>query len=422
MVLMVTAAQAASTVSLTTLGDAVNQVYVSSVTLDPAVFYPGETGTVTVRLTNSGTMTVTLGSPVIYDPNIEVENAGSFTTKSHVGGGDTVDYVFKVSVNSSSGKNTYFPVFSVNPDIGNAVHASFPLKTDSNDLQASVSGQPDTFTLDNAGMVNLTLINPRDAAIENIHISASGPGLAVNPSDTYVSSLNALNSSTIKFSVTPGQNSNLDFNISFTSAGTVHSTTVQIPITLGVDKKAAVPVVNNPSLTTKSSYYDLTADITNAGVSDAKGVIVTVGSPAKATGTYAEYAVGTLSADDSSSFEVTFTCDDLSSVPLEITWKDSSGNNYNTTKVLDLSTSSSSGTSTKASSSTSSSSTSGESSSEMGGMSGGPGGSSGGGSLFGASGSGLSAFYPIIAGGVILVIAAVLLVKRKWILAKIKKQ
>jgi len=422
MVFLVSAVQAASTVSLTSLEDAVNSVYVSSVTLDPEVFYPGETGTVTVHLNNSGTMTVTLGSPMIYDPNIEVHNADSFTAKSRIGGGDNVDYTFQVSVNASAGKNTFFPIFSVNPDVGNAVHASFPLKTDSGDLEASVSGQPDTFTRDNSGQVNLTLINPRDAAIQNIHISATGTGLAVNPSDSYVSNLGALNSTTLIFSVTPSQDSNLFFNISFTSSGTVHNTDVMIPVTLGVDKTAAVPVVNNPSLSTKGSYYDLTADISNAGVSDAKGVIVTVSSPAKPTGTYPEYAVGTLSADDASSFEVTFTSNDLSNVPLEITWKDASGNNYNTTKVLDLSSSGSgSGTSGSGSGSGTSVTSAGSatgSSSGSGGMSS----SRPGFSLFGGSESGLSAFYPVIAGGIVIVIAAVLWVKRRSILAKIKKQ
>ena len=64
--------------------------------------------------------------------------------------------------------------------------------------------------------------------------------------------------------------------------------------------------------------YDVTGDITNTGISDANGLVVTVGSPAKGTGTYPEYAVGSLAADDSSSFEVTFTSTDLSSVPLVI--------------------------------------------------------------------------------------------------------
>lgn len=421
LVLAAAGAPSAGSVSLNTLSDAVNNVYVSSVTMDPEVFYPGETGTITVTVKNSGNITVTLSSPVIYDPAIVVYNPDSFMTKSRIGSGDTIDYVYKVSVDAPDGKTTFFPIFSVNPDIGNAIHAQFALKTDSGDLQASVTGQPDTFTLNNAGAVNLTLINPRDAAVRNIHITASGPGLSVNPSDTYVSRIGALNSTELTFSVTPSRNSLLTFNVSFASSDNVRYTNATIPVIPGIDKTGAVPVVNNPYLSSRGSYYDLTADISNAGVSDAKGVIVSVRSPARATGTYPEYAVGTLIADDSSSFEVTFTCPDLSQVPLEISWKDSSGNNYNLTKILDLSDTASAGSGTRISGASSGN-----------GISANPGGyyrSSGSVSrtrnIFsrgGNVGQGISAFYPIIIGGIVLGIAAVLWVKRKPILARIRKR
>jgi hypothetical protein len=50
----------------------------------------------------------------------------------------------------------------------------------------------------------------------------------------------------------------------------------------------------------------------------------------------------------------------------------------------------------------------------------GPGGST---NLFsGSNGNGISAFYPVISGGIILVVGIVLWTKRKWISAKIKKQ
>ena len=49
----------------------------------------------------------------------------------------------------------------------------------------------------------------------------------------------------------------------------------------------------------------------------------------------------------------------------------------------------------------------------------------GGGGLFGIGGGragGLSAFYPVIAGGIIVIAAIVLYIKRKWIRAKFRKQ
>ena len=134
------------------------------------------------------------------------------------------------------------------------------------------------------------------------------------------------------FGIIPHQASNLTFHISYQNGANTHTTDVVLPITIGQDKTAAVPVVNNVVLSSSGNTYEITGDITNAGVSDAKGVVVTVGSPAKGAGTYPEYAIGSIASDDSGSFDVTFTCNDLSSVPLVVSWKDTDGNDYSLTK------------------------------------------------------------------------------------------
>jgi hypothetical protein len=154
---------------------------------------------------------------------------------------------------------------------------------------------------------------------------------------------------------------------------------------------------------------------------------VTVGAPAQAVEPYAEYAIGSLAADDFSSFEITFSSKDLTSVPLVITWKDNDGNSFSVTKNLNLRTNAGSGTAGTASSGSSSASvtpaTTGSSSTRTsGGFSGGP---PGGGSIFGFGGSrggGISSFYPVIATGIIIILGIVLWTKRKWIAAKLKKR
>jgi hypothetical protein len=40
----------------------------------------------------------------------------------------------------------------------------------------------------------------------------------------------------------------------------------------------------------------------------------------------------------------------------------------------------------------------------------------------GTRGGGISSFYPVIAGGIIIVIGIVVYIKRKWIAAKLKKK
>lgn len=401
------------------------QVSVSGVDLDPSIFYPGEPGTITVHVTNAGSQAVTLGDPAVIDPDLNQYTKNSFQAKTNVGPGSTVDFIFLVTVDAKEGKNTYFPFFTVTPTVGDSIHASFKLVTDSREIQASISSKPDAFTQSNAGMVNLSIVNPRDGAVKNIMVTAEGTGLQVSPSKKFIGNLNASSSVELPFSVTPDQASDLVFTISYQAGDNTHTTQAVLPIELGYDKTAAVPVINNVALTSRGTYYDITGDVTNAGITAAKGLIIQVDAPAQGTGKYPEYAIGSLASDDSSSFELTFTAPDLSQVPIILRWKDANGNNYATNKTLDLrSDGVSSGTGTSASSGSSASTGTSSSSSSRQTLTGSggnfQGGQPGSGSMLGMGrGNGVSAFYPVIAGGIILVVAVVLWVKRKPIKAKL---
>jgi archaellum component FlaF (FlaF/FlaG flagellin family) len=409
----------------TTAQDAASLVYVSSVKIDPEVFYPYEQGTITVTLTNSGTSSVGLSNPDILSEKIHIMNKDSWNTMSFIGPGSTITYSFLVKADPPDG--TYFPLFSVGAQNAGSIHYPLMIKVDSADIKASISQKPDTFALSTKDTVNVSIINPRGAAIKNIIITPTGQGIDVSPSQKYVSILNGQSSVEIPFSVTPNQDSTLTFHISYQNGDNDHSTDVILPIVLGENKKAAVPLVNNVALVSSGAYYTLSGDVNNAGLTDAKSMVVTVGAPAQAVEPYADYAIGSLAADDFSSFEITFSSNDLSSVPLIISWKDKDGNSFSTTKNLNLRTSSGAGTTGTATvnsgnTGTTAVTTGSTTTRTNSGFSGGP---QGGGSIFGFGGSrsgGISSFYPVIAAGIIIIAGIVLWMKRKWIAAKLKKR
>ena len=393
-----------------------SMLYVSSVKMDPTVLYPYEQGTISITLGNSGNQSVGLTNPNIFSESVVVTGMDKWRTMSYIASGSTITYSFLITAGPPEGN--HFAIFSVETKDNDLFHYPLLIPVDSSDIMADISDAPKVFPLNIDKTVNLSIINPRDGVIDNIHVTASGTGTKVSPSEKYVSSLAAQSSADVPFTVTPSQNSNLTFHISYQSGDTYHSKDVFLPITIGNDKTAAVPVVNNVALTTKGSYYDLTGDITNTGISDAKGLTVTIGSPAKATGTYAEYAIGSLASDDSGSFEVTFTCQDLTSVPLVILWKDAVGNDYRVIKNLNL------GSDAGIGGNSSASKTSGSSVGAGGpGSTGRTGGNMGGVSLFsGSRGGGISSFYPVILAGILVVVGIVLYIKRKWLVAKFRKQ
>jgi len=417
-----TTSASSSSSSSTASQDAASLVYISGVDYSPQVFYPGEEGTITVHLTNSGTTSIGLSQPDLIDNSISVVNKNSFQTLSYIGPGATMDVSFIVVVNAPDG--TYFPLFSIGTKSAGAIHYPIKLQVDSTDLRASISDKPDNFALSRTDTVNLSLVNPRDGNLGNILVTASGPGVAISPSESFLTTLDPGTSVDIPFRVTPSQEGNLTFHVAYQCGDNKHATDVVLPLNIGEDKTGANPVVNNVALTSQGLSYQLSGDINNAGITDAKSMVLTIASPAKAMEPYAEYAIGTLASDDFSSFQLTFASSDLSSVPLQIQWKDAEGNTFTTIKNLDLREVS--GAALRAGSSTGSSGSGTSGGVTTGGTAaaGGNAARGGGGfSLFGGrGGGGLSSFYPLIAGAIIVVAGIVLYTKRKWILGKLKKQ
>ncbi len=421
------AAGSASTTTVTTAQtvssaqDTAASVYISSYDLNPQVFFPYETGTVTIHVTNPTDTSVGLSQPDLIDPHIHVVNQGAFTTMTTVGPGATVDFPFIVTIDPPDG--TYFPLFTISPNTegGSSIHAQLQIKVDSTDIRSSIAIKPDNFAISRTDTVNVSITNPRSGDVSNVLIVPEGTGVDITPSEAWVGTLTAKSSVQVPFQVTPNQQQpNLTFHVSYSNGDNKHTQDVVLPLNIGVDKTAAVPVVNNIAVTTVGSSYQITGDVNNAGVTDAKSMILTVAPPAKAVEPYAEYSVGSLASDDFSSFELTFTSSDLSSVPLVVQWKDADGNSFSTTTNLDLrSLSGSTSSSTSSSRTGSSGSTTGRNFT-------GGGGPGGGGGIFGfgggSRGGGLSSFYPIIAGAIILVVGIVVWKKRKWIAAKLKKR
>ena len=100
----------------------------------------------------------------------------------------------------------------------------------------------------------------------------------------------------------------------------------------------ADPVISNIVTALNNKTYNITGDITNAGLSNANGVTVTSLSPAVPQEPDRNYVIGTLKPDDFGSFEVTFTAPaGISSIPLQLSYKDSNGNIITSVQNIDLS-------------------------------------------------------------------------------------
>jgi hypothetical protein len=315
-----------NTVSVTNPLDAAALVYISGYEIIPEVFYPGDTGTVTVHVTNAANTSVSVSQPNLIESHVKVINSAAFATATAIGPGETIDYTFVIRADGSDG--TYLPLFTVSTTIygARAINSQIKVKIDSTDVRASIAKKPDTFALSTKDIVNVSVANPRAGDISNLLIVPEVNGAIVSPDESFVGTLKAGSSVQVPFAITPEKGTEVTFHVSYQNGDNKHTTDVVLPITLGKNKKGAEIVVNNIGSTNTGSAITLKGDVTNNGLTDARSVIVTVGSPATPVNPNPVYAIGNLEPDDFSSFEVTYTQTAPGVVPIIVEYKDTDGN------------------------------------------------------------------------------------------------
>jgi hypothetical protein len=315
--------------------DAAAQMYVSGYEISPAVFYPGESGTVTVHVTNAANSSLWVSEPDLMEPHLKIMNSHAFATSTAIGPGQTIDYNFVVTADGSDG--TYFPLFTVSTNIygGKAIHSQIKFRIDSTDVRASISVKPDTFSVSNKDTVNISIVNPRAGDITDLLIVPEVNGADISPEESYIGTLTSGTSVQVPFSLTPEKETTVKFHVTFRNGDNKHATDIVLPLNLGENKMGAQIVVNNIESSSAGSTITLKGDVTNNGLTAAKSVLVTVGSPATPVNPNPVYAIGNLEPDDFSSFEVDYTTKGPGSIPLIVQYKDAEGHVFEEKSIIE---------------------------------------------------------------------------------------
>ncbi len=315
---------------------AANNVYVSNYTIDPAVLFTGDTSTVTFYVTNgNANQSVMVNHATFGDDDIRL-TSGTYDANVNIGPLQTRSFVFSVGTERSSG--TYYPSFSLSFVAGNGLYSRTPVKVDNTPLVMTIADQPDAFIQGVKETICVQISNSRDNDVKNVIFEATGNDVTLTPSKTYIGYLAAGTSTLVNFTVTPNSPTSLFMNVDYDNGDNFHTINTTLPIQFTTDKMQADPVISNIVTALNNKTYDVTGDITNAGLSNANGVTVTSLSPAVPQEPDRNYVIGTLKPDDFGSFEVTFTAPaGISSIPLQLSYKDSNGNIITSVQNIDLS-------------------------------------------------------------------------------------
>ncbi|MBN2734427.1 MAG: hypothetical protein JXQ82_06200 [Methanomicrobiaceae archaeon] len=320
-----------SAASAATSGTSGSYVSVVSYEVDPGVFMQGDTGTIKVVVTNSGTESVDIRRATMITKDLQPLNDQAYATVGSIGPDVTKEFTFTLK---AKGDGIYYPRFFLDFSSGGSMSYPVMIKVESSPLELSVLEKPDAFQKDVKSTVKLIVGNPRENTVNGVIVRPVSESADFTQTSVFIGELESNANSEVLFYVTPESDGEIKFIAEYRNGINRHETEIIIPLTLGEDKKSANPVVNNLEVTTTAEGFRISGDVTNAGLSNAKSVVVTTGSPAVPTEPNRLYVIGELEPDDFSGFDVDFTAESAETIPLLIQYKDEDGNDY--AKTIDV--------------------------------------------------------------------------------------
>ncbi|MCE5297638.1 MAG: hypothetical protein LLF84_01640 [Methanoregulaceae archaeon] len=313
-------------------GDSAAQITVSSVDVNPGVFFEGDTGIITIDVVNNGPESVAIRRATIYDSDISVLSS-SYDTTTTVGAGNSMQFTFTVKADVPPG--IYYPSFSL--DFRDAGYLRYPvqIRVENDPLEISVVDKPDTYSAGRKDQIDIMVGNPRDNPVGSVIVNFRGKSIDPAPSSYFIGTLNPDQAQKISFNITPGEQTSLDIIVDYKNGVNPHTSLVTLPVRFGESKKQAEPILSNIIVEYGDGKYTLTGDVTNAGLEVANSVVLSVGDGAEPVNPYREYVVGSLQPDDFASFEITFLAENTTQVQVLVNYRDIDGNpSMRTTPVV----------------------------------------------------------------------------------------
>ncbi len=326
---------------------AAGKVYISNVTVDPGVFFTDDRGTITYEVSNGASeQGIVVNHAILTDPNIR-SISSPYDSSSNIGpamytaaGNIPQTRAFSFSVIAEAQDGTYYPTFSLSFRDADSLYYKTQVKIDNTPLDLTVLDKPDAFSPGKKKTITLQVANPRENNVRNVVLEVTGDGISANPARMFIGDLGAGTKVPVNFTITPEQSTIVLLTLNYDNGDNPHTKTMDFPVTFGVDKKMADPVISNVQVKTEAGIYHVTGDVNNAGLETANTVMVTSLAPAVPQDPYKTYVVGALKPDDFGSFEVTFTAEaGNTSIPVELSYKDDDGNMYTAVQDVKISAS-----------------------------------------------------------------------------------
>ncbi len=364
------------------------QVIVTGYDVNPKVFFPGDTGILTVKLKNTGTTPVNVDMPTLLGGDFLFLNSKTMVPIGTLGGGGETSVSLQIKPSGVISSGMAYPYFSVGYTIegggstSNPVRVQIPIQIDSTVLDIQLIEKPNMVAAGSMGKYKLRIGNPRAADISGLSVSIGGQGISTRQEGYFLGTITANNYTDIE----------IDLAVQGSAGGSMYPSTpnddsgVMLPSYDGVDSGAVVMpelgggispravsastamtgggssggggsatlvvtadyrngqnahqsvveipvtasgtssvVISDLVATKYEDTYKVTGSVYNPGLRDISSVVVVAGPPAIPQGSY-QAALGVVEGNDNGQFELNFTVKGTpTAVPIIVTYQDEMG-------------------------------------------------------------------------------------------------
>ena len=316
-----------------------SSIMIAGYQVSPEVLMRNDVGTVTVTVKNMESLkSVNIKDARMLSRDIKVLSDSYFNI-GRLGPGESLNLTFTIKAICPDG--IYYPRILVEGEDAQNIRYSIPVTVDSSSLTIGIKDLPEDIFKEERARIELVVGNTRQNTVTAVKIVTEE--LEVIPSEVFVGALSADESKVASFNFTPPNEGAhiLNFKLEFKNGDNYHSTDLTVPLNVTESKKSAeliltgIEVESMPGM----NVYKITGDINNAGLEEAKSVVMKVGDAEgiEAIHPYKAYFVGLLSPDDFSSFELDVKVgENETQVPLLIEYKDDDGILFSKTEYISI--------------------------------------------------------------------------------------
>jgi len=317
-----------------------SSIMIAGYQVSPEVLMRNDIGTVTVTVKNmESAKSVNIKDARMLSRDIKVL-CDSYFNIGRLGPGESLNLTFTIKAICPDG--IYYMKILVAGEDAQNIRYSIPVTVDSSSLTIGVKDIPEDIFKGERARIELAVGNPRQNTATAVKIATEEP--EVIPSEVFIGTLSPDETKVASFNFTPQTRGVhiLNFELEFKNGDNYHSTDLSVPLNVTESKKSAELILTGievESMPAAMNVYKITGDINNAGLKEAKSVVMKVSDAEgiEAMHPYKAYFVGLLSPDDFSSFELNVkVCENETQVPLVIEYKDEDGNMFSKTEYISI--------------------------------------------------------------------------------------